>query len=106
MRPRLQIRSPRLLAAVLVAVLSGVPQAAWAAAGDDCCGERCESERDGRDCPPNCPSPSCAKVFPSAVPPSRAGSLDAPDRAEPGVAGIAAPALPLVLSGVFHPPRR
>jgi hypothetical protein len=95
----------RLLAAALVAAVSGIPQAAYAALADDCCAERCESERDGRGCPPNCPSPSCVKVFPSAVPQSRLDAVAAPEPREPREAWIAAPALPLVLSGVFHPPR-
>jgi hypothetical protein len=105
MRSRLRISFLRLLAAALVALVSGVPQAAWAAFGDDCCVERCESERNGDPCPPSCPSASCAKVFPPAVPPSRAAEVvDVEVERRP--LGAVAPALPLVLSGVFHPPRR
>lgn len=95
----------RLLAAALVAVVSGVPQAAWAALDDDCCVERCESERDGNGCPPSCPSQTCVKVFPPAVAHSRPEAAAAPERAKPQVAWSIAPVLPLVLSGVFHPPR-
>jgi hypothetical protein len=93
------------LAVVFMAIVSGVPQAVYAAVVDDCCAERCDSERDGRGCPPNCPSPSCVKVFPPAVLQSRAAGAVALARQEPGATRVVAPVLPLVLSGVFHPPR-
>jgi hypothetical protein len=95
----------RYLAAALVAAVSGVPQAAWAALDDDCCVEHCQSERDGHGCPPNCPNATCVKVFPSAVAHSRPEAAVAPERSTLRVAWIIAPTLPLVVSGVFHPPR-
>jgi hypothetical protein len=104
-RTRLRATTLRLVAAALVAVVSGVPQAARAALADDCCVERCESERDGRDCAPNCPSPSCLKAFPPAVPQSRSDVVVDLASPEPTAARIVAPVLPLVASGVFHPPR-
>lgn len=93
------------LAVAFAAVVSGVPQVAYAALADDCCVEQCDSERDGRDCAPNCPSPSCVKVFPTAVPQSRNDAVARAERPDPGPACVAAPVLPLVVSGVFHPPR-
>jgi hypothetical protein len=93
-------------AAALIAVVSGVPQAAYAALVDDCCAERCEGDPGGKRCPPNCPSASCAKVFPSAVPLSGFEHVPTRGDAEPRPALAVAPTLPLVLSGVFHPPRR
>jgi hypothetical protein len=105
MLDRLRLRALRLLAAALVAVVSGVPQAALAAIADDCCAEPCDAGQDGRDCAPNCPSPSCVKVFPPAISHGRAEGVAALERAEPRVSLVVAPVLPLVPSGVFHPPR-
>lgn len=95
-----------LFAAALVAIVSGLPQAGYAVLVDDCCAERCESERDGKSCPPNCPSASCLKVFPSAIPQSRGAAVASVPRREPRADAVVGPELPLVLSGVFHPPRR
>jgi hypothetical protein len=95
-----------LLAVALVAVVSGLPRVAHAVLVDDCCAEPCDGGADGEQCPPSCTNGTCAKAFPTAVPP-RAGE-QAAAAADPAQHRIstAAPALPLVPSGVFHPPRR
>ena len=95
------------LAVALVALASGLPQVVSAALGVDECPGECDGGLDPQHCPPNCSQGACAKVIPSTAAPSRGG--DSPFDTQPGAVGPdvgAAPVLPLVLSGVFHPPQR
>ena len=94
------------LAVALVAFASGLPHVVSAALGADEC--EYDGGLDPQHCPPNCSQGACAcaKVFPSSAEPSQGvdGPLDTP----PGAVGPdvgATPVLPLVLSGVFHPPQ-
>jgi hypothetical protein len=95
-----------LLAVALVALVSGLPRAAYAVLVDDCCAEPCDGGSDGEQCPPSCTNVTCTKVFPSAVPPPTGDHVAAAADPAQRLVSTAAPALPLVLSGVFHPPRR
>ncbi|ACL64432.1 hypothetical protein A2cp1_1082 [Anaeromyxobacter dehalogenans 2CP-1] len=93
------------IVAGIFVLLSGAPQA-MSAASAACCGDECE--RGGRDdggCPPTCNVGDCAKVRP-AVDPRGTPGLDAPiEIGRASVARDAQPVLPVVTSGVFHPPR-
>lgn len=98
-------RSLRILVVLAISALtSGIPDVVAAAVGDDCCTESCDGP-GGERCPPNCDSGSCAKVQASL------GAVLAPclDPRPAGVRSIlvalASPELPLVVAGVFHPPR-
>lgn len=101
---------PRLvraaLAVALVALASGVPQVVSAALADDCCAEHCDQQSDGKQCPPNCTSGRCAKVFPTAVAPAPSLLNEANVGGQPQLDGVVAPSLPFVAHGVFQPPRR
>lgn len=94
---------PRLaLAAVLALLASGNPGAAVAALDVDCCEGSCERAPDGKDCPPNCTGPSASSATPLA-----AGCVSSRQRIRrvPAETDVAAPALPLVMSSVFQPPK-
>ncbi|OFX25813.1 MAG: hypothetical protein A2V77_09385 [Anaeromyxobacter sp. RBG_16_69_14] len=102
----------RLLRIVLVVALgafaSGLPHVVSAALGADECAGECDGGVDPHHCTPNCSQGACAcaKVFPSFAAPSQ--GIDNPLDTPPGAVGPdvgAAPVLPLVLSGVFHPPQ-
>ncbi len=97
-------RSLRMLVALAIAALtSGIPVVV-AAVGDDCCTESCDGP-GGERCPPNCDSGSCAKVQASL------GAILAPCLGLRPMSvrsvsvAFASPELPLVVTGVFHPPR-
>jgi hypothetical protein len=97
-----------LRAFVLIAMslfTSGVPQVMTAALDDDCCVETCDGALDGKHCPPNCDRGECAKAHASII--AIAAPFPGPGpSAEPApFAAHATPQLPLVTSGVFHPPR-
>lgn len=99
------LRSLRLLVVVTVTVLtSGIPHVVAATMDDDCCAESCDG-LDGKRCPPNCDSGSCAKVLASL------GAVLAPCLSPRPVAARAVavaeacPELPLVVTGLFQPPR-
>jgi len=99
------LRSLRLIVVfVVTALTSGIPHVVSAAMDDDCCTEFCDGF-DGKRCPPNCDSGSCAKVLASL------GAVLAPSlRPRPVTARAVAvaessPELPLVVTGVFQPPR-
>lgn len=94
---------PRLaLAAVLVLLASGIPGAAVAALDVDCCEGSCERGPDGNDCPPNCTGPCASSATLLA-----AGCVSSRQRVRrvPAKTDVAAPALPLVMSSVFQPPK-
>lgn len=94
-----------VVAALVIALLSGVPQVASAFMGvDDGCSSECAGSFGTKHCPPNCSQGSCAKMLPAVV-----GAVQA-------VAGEhfvrvvvpivrRAPRLASVVVGVFHPPR-
>jgi hypothetical protein len=94
------------IAVVLVTIGSGVPRTAVALLDDDCCVEQCDGEGGDESCPPDCASATCAKVIAPAIAPPATACLTV--RADGGTAlpGAARPVLPVVLGGVFHPPRR
>src|SRR5512133_594855 len=96
-----------LRAFVLIAAsvfTSGVPQVVAAALDDDCCVETCDGALDGKHCPPNCDRCACANghaslaavvvPFPGPRPTTEHARFAAHD----------SPELPLVTTGVFHPP--
>lgn len=97
-------RALRLVAALgLVTLSTGVAQALTAS--DGCCDEHCEVSLGGKGCPPNCSLGACAKVKPAIDPARPEVAAAAATRSRiPPMAG-ALPVLPLVTSGVFHPPR-
>lgn len=101
----MSLRAIRLAVALTVAVLfTGVPQVVSAASAD-CCDGRCEGNLAGNECPPSCGLGACAKVRPAMSAGARA-ALDVP--VSPGVTCARedrTPVLPVVTSGVFHPPR-
>jgi hypothetical protein len=93
------------VAVLVVTITTGVPRAAAALLTDDCCLEQCDGERGGESCPSECTSATCVKVVVSAVAPSRApGPLMVEGRDALPASGM--PVLPLVIGGVFQPPRR
>ena len=101
----MSLRAVRLAVSLAVAVLfSGVPQVVSAASAD-CCDERCEGSLAGNECPPGCGLGACAKVRPAINAGARA-AIDVP--VSPGrtcAQEDRRPVLPVVTSGVFHPPR-
>jgi len=93
-----------LVVLAITALTSGIPHVVAAAMDDDCCTASCDG-LDGKRCPPNCDRGSCAKVQASL------GAVLAPCP-EPRPMSVrfvvvtqASPALPLVIAGVFQPPR-
>jgi hypothetical protein len=99
------LRSLRLLVVFAVTALtSGIPHVVTAVMDDDCCTESCDG-LDGKRCPPNCDGGLCAKVHASlgAVLAPCLGPRPMSGRAV--VVAQASPELPLVVTGVFHPPR-
>lgn len=104
--PAALLRALRVaLAAALIALVSGAPQAAFAALSNDCCAEECDGDREGAQCPPGCGG-GCAKVLPFAVSAASRDSIVAAGAREEHALPSATPVLPLVLGAVFHPPRR
>jgi hypothetical protein len=99
------LRSLRLIVLFAVTALtSGVPHVVAAAMDDDCCTESCDGV-DGKRCPPNCDSELCAKAFASlgaVLPPCLSPR---PVTARSVAVAEACPELPLVVTGVFQPPR-
>jgi len=98
------LRSLRILVVLVVTALtSGIPHVVAAAMDDDCCAESCDGP-DGRRCPPNCDGGLCAKVYAStgALMPPCLGTRSTSARAV--VMAEASPALPLVVTSLFHPP--
>jgi hypothetical protein len=99
------IRLARLLiAAVLVALASGAPSVIRAALDAECCERGCDGPAEREPCPPDCSGP-CVKLAaaPAAIPATNVERQVA--RRSAASTGVAAPALPLVVAGVFHPPR-
>lgn len=101
----MSLRAVRLAVALAVAVVfSGVPQVVSAASAD-CCDERCEGSLAGNECPPTCGLGACAKVRPAIDSGTRV-AIETP--VSPGrtrAHEARRPVLPVVTSGVFHPPR-
>lgn len=93
------------IAVALVTIASGAPRAAVALLEDDCCVERCDGE-GGESCPPDCTRASCVKVVASVVAPPVASGPLADHVVGAVLPGAHRPVLPVVLGGVFHPPRR
>jgi hypothetical protein len=101
----LSLRIARLLLALALAALaSGAPTVVRAALHEECCEQGCDYPDEGKPCPPDCGGP-CAKVAtPLPVTPARCLAR-APEARSVASTGAIAPVLPLVVSGVFHPPR-
>jgi len=101
------LRWARLAVSVaLIAIASGAPQTVLAAIGAlDCCADPCDGEREGEGCPPDCSHGACVKVLRSIVAPAMAFERTAREGVERGSLSDAAPVLPLVVQGLFHPPR-
>lgn len=89
----------------LVALASGVPHAVLAAVDVDDCAMACDCEFGTNHCPPSCTKGACAKSIFSAA--DRQAAFAAPHSASTRAPclGAAAPVLPLVARGVFHPPK-
>lgn len=101
----MSIRIARLLLALALAALtSGGPSVVRAALHEECCEQGCDYPDEGKPCPPDCGGP-CAKIA-TPLPATFARSLahEPAARSCPST-GASAPVLPLVMSGVFHPPR-
>jgi hypothetical protein len=101
----MSFRALRLAVTLGISVLlSGAPQVV-SAASPDCCDERCEGSGDDSGCPPTCSVGACAKVRPAMSSLDR-GAFGAPATSGRAYAGAdAPPVLPVVTTGVFHPPR-
>ncbi len=94
-----------LLVLVLAALASGAPTVVRAALDEECCEHGCDSPDEGKPCPPGCSGP-CAKVAtPLPITPAWCLIREPADARCTVSNGTRAPVLPLVLSGVFHPPR-
>lgn len=100
------VPSLRILVVITVTALtSGIPHVLAVALDDDCCTQACDGSLDGKRCPPNCDRGACAKVHAAVT------AIAAPTHGVDATFGIAItlaqlpPALPLVTSGLFHPPR-
>jgi hypothetical protein len=93
-----------LLVLVLAALASGAPTVVRAALDEECCEHGCDGPDEGKPCPPGCSGP-CAKVAtPLPMSPSRWLARQ-PEARSVASTGAIAPVLPLVVTGVFHPPR-
>lgn len=93
-----------LLALVLAALASGTPSVVRAALDEECCEQGCDHPDEGKPCPPDCSGP-CAKVAtPLPAIPARGLAREPAARSTARIDTVA-PVLPLVVSGVFHPPR-
>jgi len=100
------MRHLRLLVVIAVSVLtSGIPHVLAAALDDECCTEACDGSLDGKRCPPNCERGTCAKVSVSLGAVLAPCLAPRPTRSEGAFVAALTPELPLVVAGVFHPPR-
>jgi hypothetical protein len=102
----MRTRLVRMLVLVAMTVFtSGIAQVVAAALDEDCCVEACDRARDGKHCPPHCDACPCAKVLAitGAVVAHGLGTGPMTGRAVPTLQ--ASPDLPLVVAGVFQPPR-
>jgi hypothetical protein len=98
------LRSLRILVVLAITALtSGIPHIVEAV-DDDCCTESCDG-LDGKRCPPNCNSGLCAKVQASLGAVLAPCLGPRPMSVHSVVVAVASPELPLVVTGVFHPPR-
>jgi hypothetical protein len=93
-----------LLVIVLAAITSGAPTVVRAAFDSECCEQGCNDSSERKPCAPDCTGP-CA----NAHTPLTAGAPQC-FRREPTARSVVnngadAPVLPLVVNGVFHPPR-
>jgi hypothetical protein len=99
------VRLARLVILVVLAALaSGAPTVVRAALDAECCERGCDDPDEHEPCPPDCNGP-CVKV---AAPPAAMAATNIERQLAPRAAastGVAAPVLPLVATGVFHPPR-
>lgn len=99
------LRSLRLIVVFVVTALnSGIPHVVAAAMDDDGCTESCDGF-DGKHCPPNCDSGPCAKVHASLGAVLAPCLSPRPVTARAVAVAEACPELPLVVTGVFQPPR-
>lgn len=93
-----------LLVLVLAALASGAPTVVRAALDEECCEQGCERPDEGKRCPPDCMGP-CANS-PTTLAAGPAQSLRrVPTARAAASTRTQAPVLPLVVTGVFHPPR-
>lgn len=95
------------LVTALVASASGATNVVLVAMDADECATGCDGDSGPRHCPPNCEQGSCAKVTPSlAASPGLAVMTPLADLvAGEAPVSVHAPDLPMLTSGVFHPPR-
>lgn len=99
------IRIARLLLVLgLAALASGAPSVVRAALGAVCCEQSCDDPDEGKPCPPDCSGPCAKLATPLAANPARSLERDPAARSNTST-GVNAPVLPLVVSGLFHPPR-
>lgn len=95
-----------VLAVALVAITSGAPRVVMAAIDDgDCCAQPCSGALDGKHCPPNCTQGACARLLPPVVATPVTLERLGDSLVERCIAPELVPTLPLVVRGVFHPPR-
>jgi hypothetical protein len=99
----LKLRLARVLIAIAMAIVASGMSTALAWVADECCDDGCPGALDG-NCPPNCSSP-CAKIR-AALDAQATPTLSLPREESSFACGDpAAPDLPLIVTGVFHPPR-
>ena len=101
------LRWARLAVSVaLIALASGAPRtvlaAIWAL---ECCGDPCGGEHEGKGCPPNCSHGDCVKILRFIAAAPMTFDRAALEGVESNPLSDAAPVLPLVVQGLFHPPR-
>ena len=94
------------LCAALVALASGVPQVVVAAMDNEGCAGSCDTDLGGKSCPPNCAQGACAKSVVSVPPPLADAGEPVHSSRQAVLPETCAPVLPLVVTGVFHPPQR
>lgn len=101
----MSIRIARLLLVlVLAAIASGVPTVVRAALDEHCCEQGCDDPDEGKHCPPDCMGPCANSPTPLAAGPAQSLHREPTARAAASTSAQA-PVLPLVMTGVFHPPQ-
>jgi hypothetical protein len=93
-----------LLALVLAIVASGAPSVVRAAFDEECCEQGCDDPDEGTPCSPDCSGPCANAAHPLVPMPARSLAREAAARSSARMDTVV-PVLPLVVTGVFHPPR-
>lgn len=99
------MRIPRvLLVLVLAAITSGAHSVVRAALNEDCCKQGCHDPSDRAPCPLECVGP-CAHATTTLAASAAPYVGREPTARSTATRATARPVLPLVITGVFQPPR-